>query len=59
MTSAYSISVYLDLRRAKASGKFPVKLRVYDSVTQKQKMYSTQFEFIEKEFKSIWKTLHP
>jgi len=59
MKQNYSISVYLDTRRAKASGKYPVKLRVYASSPRKQKLYPTIFELSEKEFNSIWKTTKP
>lgn len=54
-----SISIYLDKRRAKANGKFPVKLRVYTSTPKVQKLYPTAFEFTEKEFSSIWETTKP
>jgi site-specific recombinase XerD len=59
MDQTYSISIYLDTRRAKSSGKFPVKLRVYTSTPRVQKMYPTIFEFSEKEFDSIWNTRKP
>lgn len=54
-----SISIFLDRRRAKASGKYPVKLRVYTSAPKVQKLYPTAFEFSEKEFASIWETSKP
>ena len=59
MNQDYSISMYLDTRRAKASGKYPVKLRVYTAAPRKQKLYPTTFEFTEKEFNSIWLTSKP
>lgn len=59
MKQDYSISIYLDTRRAKASGKFPVKLRVFTPAPRKQKLYPTIFEFTEKEFDSIWNTTKP
>lgn len=59
MYTDYSISIYLDTRRAKADGKFPVKLRVYTSKPKKQKLYSTQLNFTKKEFDSIWNTSKP
>jgi len=59
MKQDYSISIYLDTRRAKASGKFPVRLRVYTATPRKQKMYPTVFEFSVKEFDSIWNTTKP
>lgn len=59
MDNEYTISVYLDSRRAKTNGKFPVKLRVYTSRPRKQKLYPTVFEFTEKEFNAIWNTSKP
>lgn len=53
------ISVYLDTRKAKQNGKFPLKLRVFTSIPRKQKMYSTKFEFTSDEFKAIWEVLKP
>jgi len=59
MEQPYFISIYLDTRRAKASGKYPVKLRVFTSSPRIQKLYSTIFEFTEDEFNSIWETSKP
>lgn len=59
MRKEYSISIYLDTRRSKSSGKYPVKLRVYTSAPRQQKLYPTIFEFTEKEFESIWNTTKP
>jgi integrase/recombinase XerD len=53
------ISISLDKRRAKASGKYPVKLRVFTPSPRKQKLYPTKFEYSEKEFESIWETVKP
>lgn len=54
-----SISIYLDKRRSKASGKYPVKLRLYVNSPRVQKLYPTAFEFTKKEFDSIWNTTRP
>lgn len=59
MKQEYAISIYLDTRRKKDSGKYPVKLRVFTSTPRKQKLYPTKFEFTKKEFKSIWLTDKP
>lgn len=59
MIRDYSISIYLDIRRLKANGKYPVKLRVYDNVLKHQKLLPTSFEFTKDEFSSIWETLKP
>lgn len=57
MRKEVSISIYLDTRRVKSSGNYPVKLRVF--AFRKQKLYSTVFELSEKEFKSAWETVKP
>lgn len=59
MKKDYSISVYLDTRREKKDGTFPVKLRVFNSNIRKQKLYSTPYSFTQKEFDSIWNTQKP
>ena len=59
MKQDFSISIFLDTRRAKANGKFPVKLRAYTSTPRMQKLYPTPFEFTDKEFESIWNTTKP
>ncbi len=59
MKKQYSISMYLDTRRAKSNGKYPLKLRVFTTNPKKQKLYSTSFDFTEKEFGSICLTTKP
>lgn len=59
MKKQYSISVYLDIRRQKKNGLYPVKLRVYGNVLEKQKFYPTIFEFSKEEFESTWNTIKP
>lgn len=59
MKSEAFISIYLDTRRAKANGKFPVKLRVFTSNPRIQKLYATPYEYSESEFESIWRTSKP
>lgn len=53
------VSIFLDTRRAKANGLYPVKIRVFTSQPRKQKLFPTKFEFTEKEFNSIWLTAKP
>lgn len=53
------ITLYLDTRRIKSNGKHPVKLRVFTKEPRIQKLYSTSFEFTEKEFQNIWITSKP
>ncbi len=55
----YSISIVLDERRAKQSGLFPVKLRVYHITQKKAKLYSTKFDLSKKDFESIVVTTKP
>lgn len=59
MVTAYSITIYLDTRREKANGLFPVKLRVYSPLLAKTKYYPTVFELSEKDFQSVWLTAKP
>ena len=53
MKRNYSISIYLDTRRAKKSVKYPLKLRVYTSNPSKQILYPTIFEFSVEEYTKI------
>ncbi|MBK8501199.1 MAG: phage integrase SAM-like domain-containing protein [Saprospiraceae bacterium] len=59
MTKDFAISLYLDTRRTKSSGKYPVKLRVFTPSPRIQKLYSTVFELSKKDFESIWNTSKP
>ncbi|MBK7965975.1 MAG: phage integrase SAM-like domain-containing protein [Bacteroidetes bacterium] len=59
METNYSISIYLDTRRAKAKGLFPVKVRVYSPAYSKTKFYPTIFNLTEKDFHSTWETTKP
>ncbi len=59
MESTFFISLVLDTRRELNNGKYPVKLRVYTPNPKKQKLYSTVFQYSEKEFQSIWETVKP
>lgn len=49
-----NISIVLDKRRAKDNGKFPIKLRVYNSTTQRVKLYTVDIDLTDKDFKKIW-----
>jgi integrase len=59
MKRGYKISITLDKRRETKNGKYPIRLRVYDILRKKQKLFSTIFEMTEKEFGSVWKTEKP
>ncbi len=55
----YNTSIFLDLRRTKDNGLYPIKLRVYSTQLQIKKLYSTRYEMTKKEFQSIWETQKP
>lgn len=59
MANQFSISLFLDTRRIKENGLYPVKLRVYSASSKKAKLYTTEFEFTEKDYQSIWQTEKP
>lgn len=50
----YKISIWHDVRFKKASGMFPVKLRVYGKQTKKVKTYSLDIDLSKKQFLDIW-----
>ena len=54
MENLASISIYLDSRRAKANGSYPVKLRVFTTQPRKQMLYSIPFEYSKEDFKKVW-----
>ncbi len=56
MDKSFSISIYLDTRRAKKDGTYPVKLRVFSNNPRKQKLFNTKFSFTEKDFNAIWES---
>ncbi|MDE0561625.1 integrase, partial [Algoriphagus sp. NF] len=49
-----SVSLYLDTRRKKDNGFYPVKIRVYDASTKKARLYTTDFDLNEKDFNRIF-----
>jgi site-specific recombinase XerD len=53
-TMSYSISIVLDKRRVKATGKYPVKLRVFNRILKKDKRYLLDIDLTDKEFQTIW-----
>ena len=56
MSNNAVITIFLDKRRPKSNGKFPVKLRVYMQIPRQQKLYPLDFEFSEPDFEAIWLT---
>lgn len=59
MVKDYFISFYLDTRRAKKNGRYPLKLQVYIKSTGERRLYTTDFEFTEDDFKNTWETTKP
>lgn len=53
-TERVKVSLYLDTRRKKDNGSFPVKIRVYDTSTKKTRLYTTDFDLQEKDFNRIF-----
>ena len=53
------ISIFLDKRRAKKSGKFPLKIRAFTAKPRVQKLYPTGLELTSKEFESSYLSEHP
>lgn len=48
------VSLYLDTRRQKDNGTYPVRIRVYDASTKKARLYTTDFDLTEKDFNRIF-----
>lgn len=46
-------SLYLDCRKAKKNGKYPLKIRLFNSKTRKQKYFPTNYEFTSEEYGQI------
>jgi len=55
----YSISIYLDTRRIKSNGKYPVKIRVYSSQSKEQRFYPAYLEYTIEMFDSVWLSNKP
>lgn len=54
MDKNITISIYLDSRRARKDGKYPVKIRVFRNKPRKQKLYGTKYFYTDDDFKKIW-----
>jgi integrase/recombinase XerD len=48
------VSLWLDTRRQKANGTYPVKVKLYIPKGRERKYYTTTFEFTEEDFNRIW-----
>jgi len=53
------VTIVLDKRSEKKDGTFPVKIRIWDCVTQKAKRYGAELSLTKDEFDSAWKTVKP
>ncbi|MBY0244644.1 MAG: site-specific integrase [Sphingobacteriaceae bacterium] len=54
-----SISLYLDSRRKKTDGTYPLKLKLYKKSTKERLYYKMDFSFTESDFNGIWNTNKP
>lgn len=53
------VKLYLDIRREKQGSKYPVKIRVWDPISCKSKLYPTGIDLTEREFEAVWLTTKP
>jgi integrase/recombinase XerD len=53
------ITLFLDTRRPKAGNLYPVKLRVWDGMTKKARLFPTAFDLGENDFKQAWESKKP
>jgi site-specific recombinase XerD len=53
------ISLYHDTRRSKKSGKFPVRLRLFNSDSKRSTFFPLKYDFSIEEYKKIWEVLPP
>ncbi len=51
-----SVDYYFDLRRKLKNGKYPLKIRIYDSVKQQNYFLRTRYELTEEEHKNFSKS---
>ena len=59
MNNNCTITIFLDTRREKANGKYPVKLRVFTQHPRIQKLYPTKYDLSKIEFERTWNTQRP
>ena len=48
-----TVNLYLDTRRKKENGNYPVKIRVYDGITKKVRLFTTDFDLTETDYDRI------
>lgn len=51
---SYNISIVLDKRRKKENGTYPVKLRVFNKISKKDKRYVLDIDLTKDKFETIW-----
>ncbi len=59
MNTNCSITIFLDIRRQKANGKYPVKLRVFTQHPRIQKLYPINYDLSKEEFDKAWNLQRP
>jgi integrase/recombinase XerD len=58
--SQFTLNYFLDQRKQKVNGKYPVKVTIYETATQNKKRYASKFEFANMdEFNSVWNSKRP
>jgi integrase/recombinase XerD len=53
-TNTLSVTLYLDTRRIKRNGKYPLKLSIYSQQLNQKKLFPTDYEFTESEFSAVY-----
>lgn len=59
MQTSPKVTLFLDKRRKKKSGKFPLKIRVWDYQSNDAKLYPSGLDLTEKEYDSAWESNKP
>jgi site-specific recombinase XerD len=54
LKEAVKVSLYHDTRKKKDNGLFPIKIRVYDRVSKKARLYVTDFDLSQKDYNRIF-----
>lgn len=50
------ITIYQDLRRAKPGKRYPIKIRVWDGLRKRAKLYSAKLDLTKRDFKGAWES---
>ena len=59
MEEEFNISLYLDSRRPRKDGKYPLKIRIYSHIEKKTKYYPTKKFFKKEEYDSLFQKKPP